>query len=145
MMLYIAGWCQLLSHTEELMWHWLTVVTYGKHIGVALTDSYHLWTKYWCGTDWGITCGKKYWCGTDWAINYGGENWCGTDCYHLWREKIFVALTDSCQLLKKILVWHWLTLTVITYGDYYFYWCGTDSYHLMTYGEKKIGVALADS
>ena len=147
-------WLTVITYGKILVWHcdWLTVITYGKNIRVALTellpveknigvalwliDSYHLWKKYWCGTDWAITssCGKKYWCGTDWAITCGknigvaltelshvekilvwhwlsyylrGKHWCGTDCYHLWREKnIGVALTDSCQLWKQILVWH---------------------------------------
>ena len=120
---------------EILVWHcdWLTVITYGKNIGVALTEllpmeknidvtltellpmeknigvtlSYYLWKKIlvW---HWAITYGKKLlvW---HWLSYYlWGKHRYGTDCYHLWRE--------------KILVWHWLT--IVNYGKKD--WCGTD-------------------
>ena len=133
-MLYVAGWCQLLSHTED----------------VDLTDSCHLWKTYWCGTDrrvspvdrilvwhWQryhlnigvaltvITRRKKDWYGTGWQLS-PIEKKIGvtrTDSYHLW-ENIGVALTDSYHLWE-ILVWHCDWLTVITYG-------------------KNIGVALTE-
>ena len=138
---------------KKLVWHWLTVNTYGK--------------KYWCGTDWQLSPvgGKMVWhwrtviiygknIGVAWTeLSTVETNWCDTDWQlsPMEKNKIGVALTDSCQLWKK----HIDVALTDSYHLWEKYWCGTDQqlspmeklmWHWLTVVTyKNFGAALTGS
>ena len=139
-----------------LVWHWLTVTTYGRKINKWCSTDWQLSPmekKCWCGTVWGITCGYKYWCGTDWAITCGNKLvwhwltvitykkcWCGTVWGITCGHKYWCGM-DWANTCGNKLVWRWLT--VITYEEeekLVWHWLT-----VITYGEEKNDVALIDS